>query len=169
MHGELRARPRRGRAAGALDGGRRPWVAAWIVGVEWDPYATAATDGGTPAAPPASRAGTSAATADATPTERWLAARLDELATAQADRGRSMPIAFANWPTTDPLRHPEEPLAQEDLVGVDANHVQPTAAWPGGTFASYHAYPYYPDFQRHEPALRRRPSTMAAPTRTPAT
>jgi hypothetical protein len=51
------------------------------------------------------------------------------------------------------LRHPEEPLAQEDLVQLDANHVRATAAWPGGTFASYHAYPYYPDFQRHELGL----------------
>ena len=32
--------------------------------------------------------------------------------------------------------------------------MRPTAAWPAGTFASYHAYPYYPDFQRHEPGLR---------------
>ena len=30
---------------------------------------------------------------------------------------------------------------------IDAN-------WPAGTFASYHAYPYYPDFLRHEPALQ---------------
>jgi hypothetical protein len=52
------------------------------------------------------------------------------------------------------LRHPEEPLAQEDLVQLDANHVRPTANWPAGTFASYHAYPYYPDFQRHEPDLQ---------------
>ncbi len=48
----------------------------------------------------------------------------------------------------------EEPLPEEDLVGLDANHVLPTANWPGGTFASYHAYPYYPDFLRHEPALQ---------------
>jgi hypothetical protein len=71
-----------------------------------------------------------------------------------AARRLSQPIAFVNWPTTDPLRHPEEPLSTEDLVGVDANHVQATERWPGGTFASYHAYPYYPDFQRHEPGLR---------------
>ena len=31
----------------------------------------------------------------------------------------------------------------------------PTKAWPGGTFASFHAYPYYPDFLRHEAALRK--------------
>ena len=69
-------------------------------------------------------------------------------------RQLSVPIAFVNWPTTDPLEHPEEPLPEEDLVGVDAEHVLPTDAWPGGTFASFHAYPYYPDFQRHEPGLQ---------------
>ena len=79
---------------------------------------------------------------------------MDELATAEVTRGRTMPIAFVNWPTTDPLRHPDEPQRTEDAVGLDANHVRSTSAWPGGTFASYHAYPYYPDFQRHEPALR---------------
>jgi hypothetical protein len=92
---------------------------------------------------------------DATPTERWIAARLDELATAQARYGRSEPIAAVNWPTTDPLHHPDEPLESEDLVGVDVNHIRPTARWPGGSFASYHAYPYFPDFQRHEPPLQR--------------
>jgi hypothetical protein len=130
-----------------------PWLAGWIIGVEWDPDATDRSDRrNTRAAAVAGRYFRS--TAAASPTERWLAARMDELATAVAERRLSHPIAFVNWPTTDPLRHPEEPLAQEDLVGVDANQVRPTSRWPGGTFASYHAYPYYPDFQRHEPALR---------------
>jgi hypothetical protein len=79
---------------------------------------------------------------------------MDELATDEAGSGRSEPIAFANWPTTDPVAHPYEPLPQEDLVGVDANHVRPTAAWPGGIFASYHAYPYYPAFPRYQPELQ---------------
>ena len=64
-----------------------------------------------------------------------------------------MPVSFINWPTTDPLSHPYEPLADEDRVAIDANHVRPEPAWDGGYFASYHAYPYYPDFQRFEPAL----------------
>ncbi len=143
-----------GRASGSWDTDVSAWLAAWIVGVEWDPAATHASDARNRRRP--QYAGSYfGATPDATPTERWLAARMDELAAAEAARGRSAPVAFVNWPSTDPLAHPEEPLAHEDLVGVDANHVRPTAAWPGGTFASYHAYPYYPDFQRHEPALRR--------------
>ena len=79
---------------------------------------------------------------------------MDELATAEAAHGRSSPIAFVDWPTADPLHHAHEPLRSEDLVGVDANHVRASAAWPGGTFASFHAYPYYPDFLRHEPTYQ---------------
>ncbi len=142
-----------GRASGTWTADISPWLAAWIIGVEWDPEATSASDmknGGQPLY----RGRWFGNTDDASPTERWLAARMDELAGVEAGRGRSVPMAFVNWPTTDPLTHPEEPLRQEDLVGVDANHVQPTTAWPAGTFASYHAYPYYPDFQRHEPELQ---------------
>ncbi len=51
-------------------------------------------------------------TPEATPTERWLAARMNELAGYEAAAGLSQPIAFVNWPTTDPLRHPEEPLTR---------------------------------------------------------
>jgi hypothetical protein len=138
-----------GRASGTWTTDVGEWLAGWIIGVEWDPEATHASDG-TNGSAPAHHGRYFVSTPEASPTERWLAARMDELATAEVSRGRAVPMAFANWPTTDPLRHPHEPLASEDLVGVDANHVRATAAWPAGTFASYHAYPYYPDFQRYE-------------------
>ena len=76
------------------------------------------------------------------------------LATLEARRGWSRPITFTNWLTVDPLEHPLEPLELEDRVSVDAMHLRATAAWPGGFFASYHAYPYYPDFLRFEYAGR---------------
>lgn len=153
VHGDLERDETPGRADGTWTADVTPWLTAWIAGVEWDPVATRATDRRNPDAP-AVRGEYVRSTADATPTERWLAARLETLAAADAARGHTAPLAFVNWPTTDPLAHPEEPLPHEDLVGVDANHVRATGAWPGGVFASYHAYPYYPDFQRHEPALQ---------------
>jgi hypothetical protein len=151
VHGDLTRAPRTGRASGTWTADVSRWVAAWVVGVEWDGYATRASDARN-ARQPLHRGRYFANTADATPTERWLAARMDELATREAARGVSAPIAFVNWPTADPLHHPSEPLTSEDAVGVDANHVLPTGAWPGGTFASFHAYPYYPDFLRYQPA-----------------
>ena len=153
VSGDLTRQPTPGRASGTWDTDVNPWLAGWIVGVELAPYAAAASDRRNAGAPQI-RGTFFRSTSTATSTERWLAGRMDELASYQADRGLSQPIAFVNWPTTDPLRHPDEPLEQEDLLQLDANHVQPTRAWPAGTFASYHAYPYYPDFQRHEPKLQ---------------
>ena len=154
VSGDLDRAPQRGRANGHWNADVTPWLAGWIMGVEWDPFGVQRTDTVDSGAPPV-HGRYFRSTPDATPTERWLAGNMNRLATLEAERGLSTPLAFTNWPTTDPLRHPTEPLPREDLVGVDANDVQPTAAWPAGTFASYHAYPYYPDFQRHEPALRR--------------
>jgi hypothetical protein len=117
--------------------------------VEWDPQAVRGTDQRNRDAPmPAGRF--IAATEDATPMERWLAARLDRLAALEAERGWSRPVTFTNWLTADPLEHPREPLPEEDLVSVDAAHLRATERWPGGFFASYHVYPYYPDFLRLE-------------------
>ncbi|PRY22370.1 hypothetical protein CLV70_11774 [Pseudosporangium ferrugineum] len=153
VRGRLARAPQAGRADGTWDADVTPWLTGWIIGVELDPYAADVSDKRNTAAP-AVQGRYFRSTAAASPTERWLAARMDELAGYEAAQGLSQPIAFVNWPTTDPLRHPEEPLGQEDLLQLDPNHVLPTAAWPAGTFASYHAYPYYPDFQRHEPGLQ---------------
>jgi hypothetical protein len=154
VHGDLTRRPQPGRSSGTWRTDVSPWILSWIIGVEWDPVGTANTDALPAASAPYRPGRFFTATEDATNTERWLARHLDTLAAAEHRRGVSVPLAFANWPTTDPLEHPEEPLPREDLVGVDAEHVLPTDAWPGGTFASFHAYPYYPDFQRHEPGLQ---------------
>ncbi len=154
VHGDLTRPPTPGHASGTWHTDVSGWLMAWIVGVEWDPSGVRRTDR-REAEAPYSPGRYVRATAGATATERWIARHLETLAGAEAARGSSDPLAFVNWPTTDPLRHPDEPLPQEDLVGVDAEHVRTTAAWPGGTFASFHAYPYYPDFLRHEKALAR--------------
>lgn len=152
VRGQLDRAPQQGRSSGRWRADVSPWLMSWIIGVEWDPVAIKRTDTLNAGAPSVKgRYFTSAR--GASPSERWIAKHMDELATLEAAQNQSVPIAFANWPTVDPLTHPDEPLESEDLVGVDANHVQPTNAWPGGTFASYHAYPYYPDFLRHEKAL----------------
>ena len=141
-----------GQVGGAWTTDVTPWLAGWIIGREIDPGAAAASDRRN-ASVPRFTGRYFRNTPKSTPTERWLAARMNDLAGYVARHGVSQPIAFVNWPTTDPLRHPQEPLPQEDLLPIDANHVLATANWPAGTFASYHAYPFYPDFLRHEPDL----------------
>lgn len=153
VSGRLERPPTPGRATGRWTVDVAPWLAGWIVGVEIDPIAGDASDRRNASRPLVD--GTYFRnTPDATPTERWTAEMMDHLAGLEAGAGRTLPIAFVNWPTDDPLRHPDEPLDREDQLQVDANHVLPTPAWPGGSFASYHAYPYYPDFQRYEPGLQ---------------
>ncbi len=154
IHGEFRRSPRRGVASGVWTADVSAWLLAYSLGVEWDPKATKESDKKNAGAPPFEGRYFSSI-ASASPTESWLARALDTCAAAEARRGVTVPLTFTNWPTTDPLAHPDEPLAREDLVGVDAGHLRAEAAWPAGFFASYHAYPYYPDFQRHEPALQK--------------
>lgn len=152
VHGDADLPERRGHASGTFTTDVSPWLASWIIGVEWDPVATANSDRANAGHPPF-QGDFISATPDATPTESWIAAALDHLAALESARGVSVPLAFVNWPTTDPLDHPDEPLDREDAVGVDANRIVATDAWPAGLFASYHAYPYYPDFQRYEEGI----------------
>jgi hypothetical protein len=153
VSGTLVRAPRHGFASGTWTADVSQWTAGWIIGVEWDPFATKVTNQRNPNAP-AVHGRYFYSTPAASPAERWLAARMNDIATAEAARGWTAPIAFANWPTADPLHHPNEPLLQEDMVGVDAAHVLPTGNWSGGTFASFHAYPYYPDFLEYQPSLQ---------------
>ena len=152
VHGDIALPDRLGHASGTYDADVSPWLMSWAIGVEWDPFATLASDIAN-SDMPAYRGVYFENTTDASPTEVWLAEMLDHLAELEAERGLAMPLTFVNWPTTDPLHHPDEPLEREEAVGVDHNHVRPTSAWPGGYYASYHAYPYYPDFQRYEEGI----------------
>jgi len=151
LHGNAVLPERRGYASGTYTADVSPWVASWAFGIEMDPEVVLASDN--------ANAGRSyqgdyvTASPQATPTEVWLAEMLDRIASLEVGYGRTMPLTFSNWPTTDPLSHPTEPLEAEDLVGIDANHLLAADAWPGGLYASYHAYPYYPDFQRWEPGV----------------
>jgi hypothetical protein len=150
VHGDASLPERPGHAGGSFGTDVSPWLLAFSIGIEWDPHAVESTDelnAGT--APYRGRYIT--ASTDSTPMESWIASMLDYTASQDAERGWSRPLTFTNWLTLDPLEHPYEPLPEEDLVSVDATHLSATEEWPGGFFASYHAYPYYPDFMRLTP------------------
>ncbi len=83
------------------------------------------------------------------------------------------PIAFATWPTLDPLHHPTEstileeaairrglgehvptpepPYDDDDSVSVDPLSLHPTSHLAAGYFASYSVFPFYPDFLDDDP------------------
>lgn len=107
--------------------------------------------------------------ADGNPTEVWFAEMMDYLVSYETDNYNwQHPVAIVNWPPTDPLYHPTEtPNFDEvkfrirhgeqlelpknidddnDAVSIDEAKYKVKPALQAGMFASYHVYPYYPDF-----------------------
>jgi len=166
LHGRARIPVRRGHAWGRYDADVSDHVLAYIIGREWEPETIRRYD--------ARRAGHTAyagrflTLAGGTPADAWMAEQCDYLRSYEDDRYHAQrPIAYTNWPTLDPLHHPTEPTHAEELAlrrrlglstrtrlneydndgpSLDAMLVRSTAADSDGYFASYHAYPYYPDF-----------------------
>ncbi|MBX7120467.1 MAG: hypothetical protein K1X31_15850 [Gemmatimonadaceae bacterium] len=180
LHGAAEFPARPGHAGGRYDADVSPWVIAYVIGREWEPYAV----GGYDADPRAPRRflGSHLVLEAGTPTEAWLARHCDALlAYEEATYNAQRPIAFTNWPTTDPIRHATEtsfadqmrfrgipwrpdqargPVHEEEGAALDPAHVRPTARAAAGWFASYHVYPYYPDFMLLDPGYRAAASSL---------
>ncbi len=149
VHGDADLPERPGHASGRYRTDVSEYLLGWMVGTEWHPYAVKVTNGANAEKPPYSGEYFSA-TENASPFESWLAWMLDTLAEEEMRYGWQHPASFTNWPTTDPLSHPNEGNPEEDLVPVDPMHVEPTPEWKAGYFSQYHVYPYYPDFMSHD-------------------
>lgn len=127
-----------------------PWVLGYILGVEWEPSTVAYTDHQESA-----RRGYEGrylyTTQDATPFETMLAQLGDEVMSYESRRyGEQRLVAFSNWPSTDPLEYPDQVVELFDkYASVDVEHVMATDEVKSGMFASYHVYPYFPDYARY--------------------
>lgn len=143
VHGATTLPDRAGYASGTFDADISRYCLGHVPGVEWDPNVVMTTN---EASPRDRYEGRFIRATGATAFEAWLAARLDLAARYEArEYGAQRPLSFVNWITTDPLSHPAEPLPLGDMVGVDPD-VMTTTDHGAGLFATYHAYPYYPDF-----------------------
>ena len=166
LHGDAAIPASPGHASGVYLADVSPWTLGYIIGREWEPYSVVAYN----ALRPGRRdyRGTYVNVTAGNALEVWLGEQSEYLAAFEMERYNAQrPIAYTNWPTLDPLSHPTETtVAQElsllrargekiiaipkeydnDAVGLDALKMRATAKFPAGVFASYHAYPYYPDF-----------------------
>lgn len=130
-----------------------PWVLGYIVGVEWEDVTVVFTDekykdnekyntySGT----------YMYTTEEASPFEAMLAHLGDKMIEYESKKYKNQKlIAFSNWPTTDPFFYPKE-ITQYLMkcAQVDVEHIRTTDAFVSGQFASYHVYPYYPDYLSH--------------------
>ncbi len=63
------------------------------------------------------------------------------------------PVSMSSWPTLDPLIHPTEIYTDEDTESIDITKINREDA-KAGLFATYHAYPYYPNFISDQPSYQ---------------
>ena len=171
LHGAAEIPVLPGHAGGRYGADVSRWVLGYIIGREWEPYTVAAFDQRHPG--PESYGGRYLEMATGTAMDRWMAEQCDYLLGYEVETWNTIrPIAYTSWPTLDPLFHPTEATgaeerewrrkrgqevanpafeSDEDAIGLDAMLVRPTAGNPAGWFASFHAYPYYPDFIDYDP------------------
>ena len=151
VHGDIVIEHRFGRAYGTFDADISPWVMGWVIGREIYPDEVEATNMRHPE--DTAYLGTHVSLSAGTPTEVWLAERVDLVARYEdVHYASGRPISASSWPTLDPLRHPtESQWSYEDTHWFDLADLD-TTRFPPGYFASFHAYPYYPDWMSEDPA-----------------
>lgn len=149
IHGRGNIKKEAGLAGGLYTADVSCYVFGWILGIEWDPDFVINTNKNNPAV--TGYDGQYVTTKDASAFEAFLAEAADTAIACETDKyGEQRPVALCNWVTTDPLAHPGEPNKKEDAVSVDVEHIKPKSGFEAGFFASYHIYPYYPDFFSYE-------------------
>jgi tetratricopeptide (TPR) repeat protein len=163
--------PAPGHASGAYRADVSAWTLGYIIGREWEPYSVVTYNALQPRK--SSYSGKYITISGGNALETWLAEQSDYMVSFEMERYNAQrPIAYTNWPTLDPLNHPTETsMPQEiallqargekivekskeydnDAVGLDAMKMRATGAFRAGVFASYHAYPYYPEFMVVDP------------------
>ena len=126
------------------------WVIGYILGVEWEDVTVVYTDEKYENNDKYnSYTGKYMYTAeDATPFEAMLARVGDKVIEYESNRYKEQRlVAFSNWPTTDPFDYPKNITDYfMKCAKVDAEHIKTTESFLSGQFASYHVYPYYPDY-----------------------
>ncbi|MCK7593555.1 tetratricopeptide repeat protein [Pseudomarimonas salicorniae] len=168
LHGRAALPARPGHASGLYRTDVSRWVIAYILGREWEPYNVVEFNALRPGM--SDWQGRFVGIDNGHATEVFMARALEALLAYEHDTYHAQrPAAFTNWPTLDPLHHPTEATKAEenalrrrlglpleegaeireydnDAVGLDMEKYRDGPELEAGLFASYHAYPYYPDF-----------------------
>jgi hypothetical protein len=128
------------------------WTAGYIIGREILPQEVDTTDSRHPAVN--SYSGTYLSINGAKATEVFATQMLDLTIKYEASSySVRRPVSISSWPTLDPLKHPTEIYSDEDKVDYDLMRITLKNPEPG-IFASYHAYPYYPNFISEQPSYQ---------------
>jgi len=149
IHGNANLPEKPGFASGEYKKDVSPYVVGWILGLEWDPYFVQGTNDHNPYK--TSYTGKFLYTDGASPFEVFLCETGDKVLDYEASKYHmTRALSFTNWLTTDMLQHPNEPYKQEDTVVVNMEYIKSKEAFAPGLFASFHIYPYYPEFINYQ-------------------
>ncbi|HUW93571.1 MAG TPA: hypothetical protein VMV74_10425, partial [Bacteroidales bacterium] len=149
-NGNIAFRP--GKAYGNYRTDVSRWTAGYILGREISPQEVDTTNARYPSI--TSYSGIQFSISGATATEVFVTRMLDETVKYE-DQSYSVrrPVSISSWPTLDPLNHPTEIYTDEDIASFDITKIDGSNQ-QAGLFASYHAYPYYPNFISQEPGYQ---------------
>lgn len=151
LHGKKFLLGRDGDGSGYYRHNVSQWVLGYILGVEWEASLITYTNQ-THYDQTSYQGQYMTTTEDASPFEAALARLGDELIAYESNRYHQQRlVAFSNWPTTDPFRYSLVTTTYRFKNAViNVEHVQPTENFISGYFASYHIYPYFPDYLQTE-------------------
>ncbi len=150
LHGERNLSLGYGLGSGSYRNDVSPWVIGYILGVEWEDVTVAYTNEKYPER--TSYEGKYMyTTEEASPFEAMLAQVGDNIIEYESVRYKQQRlVAFSNWPTTDPFYYTADVTTHfMKSAQVDVEHIKTTDAFISGHFASYHVYPYYPDYLQY--------------------
>ncbi|MEG0774740.1 family 2 glycosyl transferase [Clostridium sp.] len=149
IHGNAILPKNTGHASGSYKSDISEYVIAWVLGIEWDPdFVLKTIDNNEEKT---TYEGQYLYTKGASPFEVFLCEVGDYAIDYETDTYKMQrPLSFTNWVTTDMLSHTNEPLDDEDKAVVNIEQIKVKEEFKPGLFASYHIYPYYPDFMSYQ-------------------
>lgn len=161
INGKASIASRPGHASGEYTSNLSQFTLAVIIGREWEPQTVSALRERFPER--TSYHGAFFSVPKGEPMECWLAEALDFAAKYETYRyHRQTALSFVNWLPLDPMHHDSEWIEWDnvreydnDLESINPLSIHPTPLFKAGYFASYHAYPYYPDFVFNDEEYRR--------------
>ena len=127
-----------------------PWVIGYILGVEWEGQTVEFTNQNYKDHPEYTSYTGKYMYTDGmvSPFETLLCMVGDKIIEYESERYKQQRlVAMSNWPTTDPFEYPER-VSQylTKCAEIDVEEILCTERFLSGQFASYHVYPYYPDY-----------------------
>ncbi|ORX83716.1 L domain-like protein [Anaeromyces robustus] len=145
IHGNANLPTQQGKASGTYNCDVSPWCIGWVLGVESDEKLVGITNENNVNI--TSYKGKYISANNVQPFEAFWAMTADYTITYEMDNYKTQrPLSFSNWLTADTMKHPSETMEQEDSISLDIQRLTKEDTFKCGFFASYHVYPYYPNF-----------------------